>query len=315
MKRHYKVISISLFLCLVFGMLAVHAAANFDLQGSNRIRDRVGEASARYKASLSGVVFAESYADVFSALRTLQATGYGGVKYNDGRGQAAAPAAEAALFGRFRLRRGGYPEARSTTRSTNVQVAGIDEGDIVKTDGTYIYVLHDLELIIYKADGAETGELSRTTVGQAWRESGDGKAGEEKYPFEIYVYGDRLAVLSTRYSAVVYSAAPAAETDRASMPAIWYPRSNGYLCVDIYDVSDAARPVLKSSLGQDGYNLASRMKDGLVYAVSNHYVYAEPMRTTQSPLSPASTETARRSPWPPVTSASCPGQTLRDIRL
>ena len=46
---------------------------------------------------------------------------------------------------------------------TNVQVEGIDEGDIVKTDGEYIYVLKQStdELVILAADGAETRVLSR----------------------------------------------------------------------------------------------------------------------------------------------------------
>ena len=51
---------------------------------------------------------------------------------------------------------------------TNVQVSGVDEGDIVKTDGTYIYVLRDVELIIMKADGKTVSEVSHTIVGSEW---------------------------------------------------------------------------------------------------------------------------------------------------
>jgi len=39
---------------------------------------------------------------------------------------------------------------------TNVQVAGIDEGDIVKTDGIHIYSLQNGQLSIFRADGANT---------------------------------------------------------------------------------------------------------------------------------------------------------------
>ena len=39
---------------------------------------------------------------------------------------------------------------------TNTQVAGIDEGDIVKTDGQNIYLLRDNELIISSANGADS---------------------------------------------------------------------------------------------------------------------------------------------------------------
>ena len=49
---------------------------------------------------------------------------------------------------------------------TNVQVEGIDEGDIVKTDGEYIYVLkrNSDALVILDADGKDTEVLSRTAV-------------------------------------------------------------------------------------------------------------------------------------------------------
>ena len=48
--------------------------------------------------------------------------------------------------------------------TTNVQVEGIDEGDIVKTDGAYIYILRGDEVILLAAAGADTHELSRITV-------------------------------------------------------------------------------------------------------------------------------------------------------
>ena len=50
---------------------------------------------------------------------------------------------ESQLFGveEYRLA-GGKGDGEGTFYSgTNVQVAGVDEGDIVKTDGTYIYIL------------------------------------------------------------------------------------------------------------------------------------------------------------------------------
>jgi uncharacterized secreted protein with C-terminal beta-propeller domain len=260
-------------------MFAVHAAANGDvLQGSERIRDRVDEVSARCKAALNGIVFAESYADVFSALRTAQTAGYGGeymyaVDERDSA-EAAVPAEGPAPSADPNSGKAGT-ENGGDYSETNAQVAGIDEGDIVKTDGTYIYVLHNFELIIYKAAGSETVEISRTAVGKDWTESGDGRVYDEKYPSELYIYGDRLAVLSTRYSGPLYKSDGGAEAEKEAVSAYWYPRSS-YFCLDVYDISDPAHPALKSSLGQDGYNLASRMKDGLVYAVSNYYVYSEP---------------------------------------
>lgn len=50
---------------------------------------------------------------------------------------------------------------------TNVQVKGVDEADIIKTDGQYIYYLTGEELIIARADGENTRILSRTAYAAA----------------------------------------------------------------------------------------------------------------------------------------------------
>ena len=42
---------------------------------------------------------------------------------------------------------------------TNVQVEGVDEGDIVKTDGEYIYALSSGDIVIYKADGENSRKI------------------------------------------------------------------------------------------------------------------------------------------------------------
>ena len=83
--------------------------------------------------------FADSYDEVFDALKTAEDAMQSVMVYNDGtkaEGAAAEPDA------------GDGAPSDTYYSGTNVQVAGVDEGDIVKTDGTYIYVLRDVELII-----------------------------------------------------------------------------------------------------------------------------------------------------------------------
>ncbi len=66
---------------------------------------------------------------------------------------------------------------------TNTQVAGVDEGDLIETDGEYIYTLSGDELVIFDARPAEVLHVvSRTEI--------DG------VPFALYLSGDRLTVLS-----------------------------------------------------------------------------------------------------------------------
>ena len=150
---------------------------------------------------------------------------------------------------------------------TNVQVAGIDEGDIVKTDGKYIYVIHDAELVIFKADGANTVEVSRTEVGMSnYDESGEKESyryySESKYPEQMFVGEGRLALIS-EYS----------KYDEARIDGKWVSNNENYACVDFYDVSDPAAPKLMQSFGQDGHILGTRLMDGRLYVMTSYWVW------------------------------------------
>ncbi len=69
---------------------------------------------------------------------------------------------------------------------TNVQEQGVDEADLVKTDGEYIYALHLGELVIVEASAeGRLSEAGRTDVGG--------------YADELFIYGDLAVVFSTLY--------------------------------------------------------------------------------------------------------------------
>lgn len=59
-------------------------------------------------------------------------------------------------------------EANNEYSDTNLQVQNVDEGDVVKTDGTYIYTsaadTFGSTVCIYKAEGKETKKLTELTV-------------------------------------------------------------------------------------------------------------------------------------------------------
>ncbi|NCC69854.1 MAG: hypothetical protein EOM14_16990, partial [Clostridia bacterium] len=128
----------------------------------------------------------------------------------------------------------------------------------------YIYVISGYELVIFTAEGPETKELTRITVGYDERSDGENDwSYKGKSPSEMYVYGDRLAVVSSYYS----------YHDYEDETGIWQYEDESYLTVDIYDLSDPAAPSLAGTLGQDGSETASRMIDGKIYVVSAYYVY------------------------------------------
>jgi len=70
--------------------------------------------------------------------------------------------------------------------TTNIQVEGVDEADIVKNDGKYIYVLTGNRLSIIDAYPPEGARI--LSVIQM-----------EGNPRELYIHGDRLVVLGDEY--------------------------------------------------------------------------------------------------------------------
>jgi len=133
--------------------------------------------------------------------------------------------------------------------TTNIQVAGVDEADIVKTDGEYLYVLSSGSLMIMKAYPPEAAEVvTNMTFG-------------ELYPIGIFVNGDRLTVLGSKYLVPTFS-------DRY-----------GFYVVDIktfvriYDIQDKVNPVLLRDLMLTGSYFNSRMIDDYLYFVVSQPAY------------------------------------------
>lgn len=150
---------------------------------------------------------------------------------------------------------------------TNVQVAGIDEGDIVKTDGRYIYVLHGNDLVIYEAAGADTGRLGSITLGYSedTTEAGGYQTYYEyrdKSPAEMYVNGSTVIVISPDYYSLDWSTQEERDYEYSET-----------VCLDFIDVSDPTSPALITSISQDGYLNTSRLYDGWLFLISRYYVY------------------------------------------
>ena len=197
--------------------------------------------------------FADSYDEVFDALKSAEAAMSSVMVYNDGVKAEAAVEDNA----------GDGMQTDTYFSGTNVQVSGVDEGDIVKTDGTYIYVLRDVELIIMKADGKTVSEVSHTIVGSEWESTtSDNDLSEttEKMPVALYVVGDRAVVISSYFH---WRESEEGASDQ----------NTNYVSVDIYNIENRAQPALMKSLGQDGYEVDSRMIGNTLFLCTAYYVY------------------------------------------
>lgn len=211
-----------------------------------------------------------SYSDIYAALKKAReqdaSGGYSGRPgvFNAAAATGTAADKTAATGAETSASAGTQNVAAAPDYSaTNVQVAGVDEGDIVKTDGKNIYAIKDRELLIYQPDGASTKLLSRVTL------SGEN---DGKYPMELYISGDRLAVVMSEYTYYVMNDT-AASGKAVSSAAMIAPGGYGTnkVTVALYDVSDPAAPKALATFGQDGSLLTSRLYDGKLYLVTNHY--------------------------------------------
>jgi uncharacterized secreted protein with C-terminal beta-propeller domain len=88
---------------------------------------------------------------------------------------------------------GATPESPEHSE-TNTQVAGVDEADIVKTDGNFLYLIHGQTLTILKAHPAEALALSATVA-------------IEGTPTEMFLADDQVVVYSSVDGAPIFKAA------------------------------------------------------------------------------------------------------------
>ena len=124
---------------------------------------------------------------------------------------------------------------------TYLQVEDVDEADIVKTDGKYIYYVNkSFEVIILEAKDGETKKLA--TIGNN---------GVENYIRDIYLKGDRLITVGRTYID---------ENDQGSTGIV------------VYDISDRTRPEVLFDFRQTGEIVSSRMVGDYLYLVTNDYI-------------------------------------------
>ena len=136
--------------------------------------------------------------------------------------------------------------------STYTQVDGIDEADIVKTDGRYIYYLSTVENQII---------IARAANGKAKRISAVSGSGEEygSYIDDIYIRGDQLIVIGS------------GERRRDGENSDLWTETT---VVTLYDISDRANPKQLSQYSQTGDLLSSRLVDGRLVLVTNDRFYS-----------------------------------------
>lgn len=124
---------------------------------------------------------------------------------------------------------------------TNVQVEGVDEADIVKTDGTFLYIVSDNKIYLVRAYPPEQSEvvsiieMEQTVTG-------------------IFINEDKLVIFETGGAVFrLYES---------------YARSSSTQ-ISVYDITTPEVPVLECNLTVDGFYYSARMIGEYVYVIVN----------------------------------------------
>src|SRR3989338_4716362 len=149
------------------------------------------------------------------------------------------------------------PQKATEFSTTNIQVEGVDEADIVKNDGKYIYTLSGNSIVIVDAYPTENAKIvSRINF--------TGTASE------IFINNNKLVVFGFEQESYAYIAGSeeikTAEATQSMIPPIY---SSPTTFMEIYNVEDRANPVLERNLSFRGSYYDSRMIGNYVYAVVN----------------------------------------------
>ncbi len=147
---------------------------------------------------------------------------------------------------------------------TNVQVAGVDEGDIVEFDSDYVYMLTDGELVIVDAWPAE--ELSIAS-----------RVDIEGRPIAEFLHGDRMTIISEVgggydwYYDVATDFVGAADSIVVGRP--WWPRPSlpSSTIVTVLDVSDRTAPKVVQTTTMEGKYVDSRGVGDFVYVLVDNF--------------------------------------------
>jgi inhibitor of cysteine peptidase len=137
---------------------------------------------------------------------------------------------------------------------TNVQVQGIDEADIVKTDGEYIYQVVDGRVNIISAKSAEKMEHVASIQFQ-----------QTFSPSQLFLDKGQLLIIGYSYSYETNTAEKKVAADSLYAP------MNEMTRALVYDVKDPTKPILEREISLEGYLSSARKIGSKVYLIANHF--------------------------------------------
>lgn len=147
---------------------------------------------------------------------------------------------------------------------TNIQVEGVDEADIVKNDGKYVYAISNNTLFIINAFPASEMEIISKI-----------DFNSQLTPIELFIFEDKLVLFANKntYSPEIYYASTEGKARVASfsMMRMPYYYNSGAVSVFVYNISDKTDPTLEKEISFEGSYVNSRLIGENAYFVINSY--------------------------------------------
>src|SRR5690606_6017269 len=153
---------------------------------------------------------------------------------------------------------------------TNVQVEGVDEGDVVKTDGSRIYSISWDRLQVVNLLG--NGEMELLLNKQLDNDYSKAEYNQHTYYSDLYVTDDYLVVIGQRYSYGYTWINKDIDTDPNENKILpWFLYYTTMSVVQIYDLETLE---VVEEYEVSGNLLSSRLIDNQLYLISSHSIYS-----------------------------------------
>lgn len=174
----------------------------------------------------------------------------------------------------------GSKEGGKDYSTTNLQMEGVDESDIAKIDGSYIYTVEDKYIVITDIQDGKLEEVTRFLPKDC---------GAADRVMEIYVDGDQLILVVQGYETSLDGNSKAGadkenkdeensdetysdeETAASEDSAFWYEMNGKSITqIQVYSIVDRKNPEFEGRLIQDGYYNTSRKIGDVVYLFTQY---------------------------------------------
>lgn len=150
----------------------------------------------------------------------------------------------------------GSKEGGKDYSTTNLQMEGVDESDIAKIDGSYIYTVEDKYIVITDIRDGKLKEVTRFLPKDC---------GTADRVMEIYVDGDQLILVVQCY-----------ETSLEEDSAFCYEMNGKNTTqIQVYSIVDRRNPEFEGRLIQDGYYNTSRKIGDVVYLFTQYHMTSD----------------------------------------